>query len=79
MEKCYVQHLMTQDGALLLSLLEAGAQMYICGDGSRMAPEVEQTLTRSYQDRHGVNAEEAAAWLSGLEASGQYVKDVWAG
>ncbi|WP_339273038.1 cytochrome P450 [Paenibacillus sp. FSL W8-0187] len=78
-EKCYVQHLMTQDGALLLSLLEAGAQMYICGDGSRMAPEVEQTLTRSYQDRHGVNAEEAAAWLSGLEASGQYVKDVWAG
>lgn len=78
-DKCYVQHLMTQDGALLLSLLEAGARMYICGDGSRMAPEVEQTLMLSYRERHGVSAEEAAAWLSGLETSGQYVKDVWAG
>ena len=78
-DKCYVQHLMTQDGASLLSLLEAGARMYICGDGSRMAPEVEHTLMLSYRERHGVSAEEAAAWLSGLEASGQYVKDVWAG
>ncbi|MEC0201275.1 cytochrome P450 [Paenibacillus lautus] len=78
-DKCYVQHLMKQDGVLLLSLLEAGARMYICGDGSRMAPEVEQTLMLSYRERHGVSADDAAAWLSGLEASGQYAKDVWAG
>lgn len=78
-DKCYVQHLMRRDGALLLSLLEEGARMYICGDGSRMAPEVEQTLMLSYREKHGVSAEEAAAWLSRLEASGQYVKDVWAG
>lgn len=78
-EKCYVQHLMKQDGSLLLSLLEAGAKMYICGDGSRMAPDVEQTLIRSYRDQHGVSEEEAAVWLSGLESSGRYVKDVWAG
>ena len=58
-DKCYVQHLMTQDGASLLSLLEAGARMYICGDGSRMAPEVEHTLMLSYRERHGVSAEEA--------------------
>ncbi|MCQ6562193.1 bifunctional cytochrome P450/NADPH--P450 reductase [Paenibacillus mendelii] len=78
-EKCYVQHLLKQDGEMLLTLLEAGARMYICGDGSRMAPEVEQTLIGSYRDRHGVNTEDAAAWLSGLESAGQYVKDVWAG
>lgn len=78
-EKCYVQHLMTQDGELLISLLESGARMYICGDGSRMAPDVEHTLIRAYQERHDVNEEQAASWLSGLEASGQYVKDVWAG
>lgn len=78
-EKCYVQHLMKQDGALLLSLLEAGAKLYICGDGSRMAPEVEQTLIRSYCDRYGVSGDAAAAWLSGMESSGQYAKDVWAG
>lgn len=64
---------------MLLSLLEDGARMYICGDGSRMAPEVEQTLIASYQDKYGVDADEAASWLSRLEAEGQYVKDVWAG
>ncbi|MGY5343367.1 bifunctional cytochrome P450/NADPH--P450 reductase [Paenibacillus glucanolyticus] len=78
-EKCYVQHLLIQDGEMLLSLLEDGARMYICGDGSRMAPEVEQTLIVSYQDKYGVDADEAASWLSRLEAEGQYVKDVWAG
>ncbi|GGD60488.1 bifunctional cytochrome P450/NADPH--P450 reductase [Paenibacillus nasutitermitis] len=78
-QKCYVQHLLKQDVEMLLPLLEAGARMYICGDGTRMAPEVEQTLIDSYRDRHGVNADDAAAWLSGLESAGQVVKDVWAG
>ncbi|PQP89499.1 hypothetical protein CPT76_15695 [Paenibacillus sp. AR247] len=78
-DKCYVQHLMKQDGELVLKLLEAGAKLYICGDGSRMAPQVEETLIGSYRDKHGASPEEAAGWLAGLESAGNYVKDVWAG
>ncbi|GIO28964.1 MULTISPECIES: bifunctional cytochrome P450/NADPH--P450 reductase [Paenibacillus] len=78
-DKCYVQHLMKQDGELLLPLLETGAKLYICGDGSRMAPQVEQTIMDSYRERSGASREEAAEWLAALEAAGNYVKDVWAG
>ncbi|WP_145134791.1 bifunctional cytochrome P450/NADPH--P450 reductase [Paenibacillus sp. Y412MC10] len=78
-DKCYIQHLMKQDGELLLELLEAGAKLYICGDGSRMAPQVEETLMGSYRDKHGASPEEAAGWLAGLELAGNYAKDVWAG
>lgn len=78
-EKCYVQHLMKQDAEHLLNLLEQGAKMYICGDGTKMAPDVEQTLIAAYQSKHGVSEDEALAWLTGLESSGKYAKDVWAG
>lgn len=78
-EKCYVQHLMKQDAEHLLNLLEQGAKMYICGDGTKMAPDVEQTLIAAYQSKHGVSEEEALAWLTGLESAGKYAKDVWAG
>ncbi|WP_211745731.1 cytochrome P450 [Paenibacillus sp. Marseille-Q4541] len=78
-DKCYVQHLMKQDGELLLGLLEQGAKMYICGDGTRMAPDVEQTLITAYQNKHGVSEEDAISWLSELESNGKYAKDVWAG
>lgn len=78
-EKCYVQHLMKQDAELLLALLEQGAKMYICGDGAKMAPDVEQTLITAYQSKHGVSEEEAISWLTKLEETQRYVKDVWAG
>lgn len=77
--KCYVQHLMKQDGELLLSLLETGAKLYVCGDGIRMAPQVEQTIMESYREKSGASREEAAEWLAALEAAGNYAKDVWAG
>lgn len=77
--KTYVQHLMKQDGATLISLLDNGAHLYICGDGSRMAPDVENKLCQAYQDIHGVGEQEAKNWLDQLQREGRYGKDVWAG
>ncbi|WP_440604562.1 bifunctional cytochrome P450/NADPH--P450 reductase [Bacillus sp. GB_SG_008] len=77
--KTYVQHLMKQDGANLISLLDNGAYLYICGDGSRMAPDVENTLCHAYQEIHGVSEQEARNWLDHLQREGRYGKDVWAG
>lgn len=77
--KTYVQHLMQQDGAQLISLLDNGAHLYICGDGSRMTPDVENTLCHVYQDIHGVSDQEARNWLDLLQLEGRYGKDVWAG
>nr|WP_263620908.1 cytochrome P450 [Halobacillus litoralis] len=77
--KTYVQHIMDQDKNILIPLLEQGAHLYICGDGSRMAPEVLETLKSSYQAVRGADDEAAAAWLDQLEKEGRLAKDVWAG
>ncbi|GGF95704.1 bifunctional cytochrome P450/NADPH--P450 reductase 1 [Paenibacillus albidus] len=76
--KTYVQHLMEQDAAEIVSLLSAGGRIYVCGDGSEMAPDVESALQRAYLAIHGVGPQEARAWLNNLEGEGRYAKDVWA-
>ncbi|MCA0969232.1 bifunctional cytochrome P450/NADPH--P450 reductase [Halobacillus litoralis] len=78
-EKTYVQHLMKNDKESLIQLLDQGAHLYICGDGSRMAPEVEETLKEAYSSIHGKNAAEAEEWLNQLQEQGRFAKDVWAG
>ncbi|TLS38663.1 bifunctional cytochrome P450/NADPH--P450 reductase [Pseudalkalibacillus caeni] len=77
--KTYVQDIMKQDANKLISLLDEGAHLYICGDGSKMAPEVETTLMDAYQEHHGVGEQESKKWLASLQEEGRYAKDVWAG
>lgn len=78
-DKCYVQHLMRDDAHKLIPLLEQGGHLYICGDGSKMAPDVEATLKQAYIDISGKSAEQTDAWLERLQQEGRYAKDVWTG
>lgn len=78
-EKCYVQHLMRDDAHKLIPLLEQGGHLYVCGDGSKMAPDVEATLKKAYADVSGNSTEQADAWLERLQQEGRYAKDVWTG
>ncbi|MCY7750051.1 bifunctional cytochrome P450/NADPH--P450 reductase CypB [Bacillus inaquosorum] len=77
--KEYVQHLLKLDAQKLISLIEKGAHIYVCGDGSRMAPDVENTLRLAYEAEKGANQEESAEWLMNLQNQKRYVKDVWSG
>ena len=56
-------------------LLEAGAVIYVCGDASRMAPDVRRTLSDIARE-HG---EDSEAWMEKMLGSQRYVLDVWAG
>ncbi|CAG7626183.1 bifunctional cytochrome P450/NADPH--P450 reductase [Paenibacillus allorhizosphaerae] len=76
--KKYVQHLMAKDSAALIRILDSGGRLYVCGDGSKMAPEVENELLNAYIQVHGVSKQEAEQWLSQLQSNGSYAKDVWA-
>ena len=78
-EKTYVQHLMEQDAGKLVSLLNDGGHLYICGDGSKMAPAVTDTLMKNYQAIQQTSEQEAVDWLDALEKEGRFAKDVWAG
>ncbi|MEW4369676.1 bifunctional cytochrome P450/NADPH--P450 reductase [Paenibacillus kandeliae] len=77
--KQYVQDLIRQDATDIVRLVDEGAKLFICGDGNRMAPEVEQTLREIYAEIKGVSAEEATQWFDALQQNGRYVKDVWTG
>jgi cytochrome P450/NADPH-cytochrome P450 reductase len=60
-------------------LFQAGATLYVCGDGRRMAPAVHDTCVRMYAEATGVSAEEAEAWMNTMERQhGRYVADVFA-
>ncbi|HEY2492685.1 MAG TPA: bifunctional cytochrome P450/NADPH--P450 reductase [Paenibacillus sp.] len=78
-EKTYVQHLMNKNKEELIDILDHNGRLYICGDGSKMAPDVEKTLQEAYKEVHNVNEQEGKAWLDGLQNEGRYAKDVWAG
>ncbi len=79
-EKTYVQHLMAGHADKIMDVLnERGGMLYICGDGTRMAPDVEQALCAAYRERYGKDEQEAALWLDQLVQQGRYAKDVWAG
>jgi cytochrome P450/NADPH-cytochrome P450 reductase len=77
--KTYVQHLMKADSEEIIKLLDQGGKLYICGDGSRMAPDVEACLQEAHQEVHSVSKQEAQKWLEKLQNEGRYAKDVWAG
>ncbi|MGE7602674.1 bifunctional cytochrome P450/NADPH--P450 reductase [Peribacillus sp. NPDC097675] len=78
-EKTYVQNRLAENAHEILALLKEGGHLYICGDGSKMAPDVERTLIDSYMQIYQTPKEQATEWLQSLEENGRYAKDVWAG
>ncbi|MBR0694523.1 bifunctional cytochrome P450/NADPH--P450 reductase [Bradyrhizobium lablabi] len=77
--KTYVQHVLAAEKDRVWGLIEKGAIVYVCGDGSRMEPDVKATLMSIYRERSGADAEAAARWIDEMGAKNRYVLDVWAG
>ncbi|MFM7344701.1 MAG: sulfite reductase subunit alpha [Tagaea sp.] len=75
--KIYVQDRMREAGAELLAWLQAGAHVYVCGDASRMARDVDAAL-RGIVAEHGKMDEAAAkAFVQRLTADKRYQRDVY--
>ncbi|WNF00828.1 cytochrome P450 [Streptomyces luomodiensis] len=75
----FVQHRIAAEADEVWELLGAGAKVYVCGDGSRMAPGVRDAFRAIYvQHTPGADAAAAAEWLDSLVAEGRYVEDVYA-
>jgi cytochrome P450/NADPH-cytochrome P450 reductase len=77
--KTYVQHLLAVQKARVWELIEQGAVIFVCGDGSKMEPDVKAMLTQIYRDCTGADADSSAQWIADLGAANRYVLDVWAG
>ncbi|MGN9762397.1 cytochrome P450 [Streptomyces sp. SD31] len=75
----FVQHRIAAEADEVWDLLEAGARVYVCGDGSKMAPGVREVFRTLFRDRAPGSGEEAAEqWLDVLVREGRYVEDVYA-
>jgi cytochrome P450 / NADPH-cytochrome P450 reductase len=77
--KTYVQDLITVEKERVWALIGQGAVIYVCGDGSRMEPDVKAALMAIYREKSGADADAAARWIDDLGTKNRYVLDVWAG
>jgi sulfite reductase (NADPH) flavoprotein alpha-component len=75
--KIYVQDKMREKAKELWAWLQAGAHFYVCGDGARMAKDVDTELHRIAESQGGKSPEEAAAYVEGLKKEKRYKKDVY--
>ncbi|SIO59252.1 bifunctional nitrate reductase/sulfite reductase flavoprotein subunit alpha [Paraburkholderia phenazinium] len=76
-EKIYVQDRMREHGAELWAWLESGAHLYVCGDASRMAKDVDAALKAVVAGHGGMSDEKALEYVNGLAREKRYVRDVY--
>lgn len=76
-DKVYVQHALRRRGRELYDWIENGAHLYVCGDASRMARDVDAALREIAVAHGGHDAESAAGWLAALAAERRYSRDVY--
>lgn len=76
-EKVYVQHRMLEQGAQLWAWLEDGAWLYVCGDASRMAPDVHRALVEIAHRHGGYSDEQANEYFTQMQRERRYQRDVY--
>jgi cytochrome P450 / NADPH-cytochrome P450 reductase len=59
------------------SAINAGAQIYVCGDGRYMAPAVRDTLIRIHMQQTDTTHIHSSAWLENMIDQGRYHQDVY--
>lgn len=76
-KRIYVQHRMMEQGAQMWRWLADGAHLYVCGDASRMAKDVDSALLAIAQKHGRMSPEEALEFRKELVAGKRYVRDVY--
>ena len=57
--------------------LNNGAHLYVCGDATRMAKDVDRTLRDIAVTHGGLDEEQAEAYVRQLATDRRYVRDVY--
>lgn len=76
-EKVYVQHKLAERATDVWKWLERGAHFYVCGDATRMAKDVHETLLSIVVSEGGMREEEAEAYLADMKKDKRYQRDVY--
>jgi cytochrome P450/NADPH-cytochrome P450 reductase len=73
----YVQDSLWAEQERVWAALEAGASVFLCGDGKHMAPAVRDTLIRIRMQQVGGEHAHGSEWLNGLIADRRFHQDVF--
>ncbi|MCF8588311.1 bifunctional nitrate reductase/sulfite reductase flavoprotein subunit alpha [Gordonia liuliyuniae] len=76
-DKVYVQDLMREHAAEIWAWLSRGAHVYVCGDASRMARDVDDVLHQIVAQEGRLAPRSADAYVAALAAEHRYVRDVY--
>ena len=76
-EKIYVQDRMREAAVDVWKWLQDDVVFYVCGDGKKMAPDVENELLRIIAEQGAMAAPDARAYLDQLIRDKRYVTDVY--
>jgi sulfite reductase (NADPH) flavoprotein alpha-component len=75
--KIYVQDKMFEQAPLFWSWLQDGASVYVCGDATRMAKDVDTTLHTIVEKQGALNREAAVDYIQNLKDQHRYHRDVY--
>jgi sulfite reductase (NADPH) flavoprotein alpha-component len=75
--KVYVQDRMFEQAPMFWSWLQDGASIYVCGDASRMAKDVDATIHAIAEKQGHMNPEVAREFVSNLKDQHRYHRDVY--
>ena len=75
--KIYVQDRMLEQSAELWAWLEQGASIYVCGDASRMAKDVDQMLEAIVRQEGKLAPDAATEYMQELKDQHRYHRDVY--
>lgn len=76
-QKVYVQDKIREQAENLWQWLQAGAYVYVCGDASKMAKDVEQALLEVVCQQGNMDEEQAQDYLAQLREDKRYQRDVY--
>ena len=76
-KKIYVQDKIRENSTALWQWLQEGAYFYVCGDASKMAKDVEQTLLDVIAKEGNLSPDEAEDYLNELREEKRYQRDVY--
>ena len=76
-QKIYVQDRMRENGAQIWEWLEEGGYFFVCGDATRMAKDVDNTLREIIQKYGRFDEAETANYMRKLNMDKRYVRDVY--
>lgn len=76
-EKVYVQHRILENAEQVWQWLQNGAYVYVCGDATRMAKDVNDALVAVAKEQGGLNQQQAEEFINELRKAKRYQRDVY--